>query len=479
MTDTVDSGSGVDKIATGIPGFDIIADGGLPRGRATLVAGTAGSAKTIFSAQFLAAGIRVRRGRRLRHVRGDARRHPPQHASFGWDIAAWEQSGKWAFVDASPEPGRAASVVGAVRPGRPARAHRARREARECQRASRSTPWARCSCASAIERCCAPSSIASRGAQARRDDRRVHERAHRGLRRHHAVRHRGVRRRQRAAAAQHPRGREAPAHDRDPQVPRRAAPARAKFRSRSRSEGVVVIPLSAQELTQRSIDRSHLVRQRRARRMCNGGFFRDSIVLVSGATGTGKTLLVTQFLAGGFTANERCLLFAFEESRDQLIRNALAWGVRLRADGARGPAPHRESVSARDADGGSPPPHGRDRREFQPQRVAVDSLSALERVFTLRAFREFVISLTSCSSSGDRRPVHVDDAIAAGRRVDHREAHLDAHRLDHPAALRRDVRRDAARHDGAQDARLRSTTSGSANSRSMERGCTSVSHSVA
>jgi circadian clock protein KaiC len=33
--------------------------------------------------------------------------------------------------------------------------------------------------------------------------------------------------------------------------------------------------------------------------------------------------------------------------------------------------------------------------EFGPSRVAVDSLSALERVFTLRSFREFVISMTS------------------------------------------------------------------------------------
>jgi circadian clock protein KaiC len=32
---------------------------------------------------------------------------------------------------------------------------------------------------------------------------------------------------------------------------------------------------------------------------------------------------------------------------------------------------------------------------FRPSRVAVDSLSALERVFTLRSFREFVISFTS------------------------------------------------------------------------------------
>jgi circadian clock protein KaiC len=33
--------------------------------------------------------------------------------------------------------------------------------------------------------------------------------------------------------------------------------------------------------------------------------------------------------------------------------------------------------------------------EFRPQRVALDSLSALERVGTIKAFREFVIGLTS------------------------------------------------------------------------------------
>jgi circadian clock protein KaiC len=116
---------------------------------------------------------------------------------------------------------------------------------------------------------------------------------------------------------------------------------------------------------------------------------------VSGATGTGKTLLVTHFLAGGFATNERCLLFAFEESRDQLIRNALAWGVdfaRMEREGLLrivNQYPHAmpmEDHLVRMGDIVA---------EFQPQRVAVDSLSALERVFTLRTFREFVITFTS------------------------------------------------------------------------------------
>lgn len=44
------------KSATGIKGFDEIAFGGLPRGRPTLVAGGAGSGKTLFGMEFLVRG---------------------------------------------------------------------------------------------------------------------------------------------------------------------------------------------------------------------------------------------------------------------------------------------------------------------------------------------------------------------------------------------------------------------------------------
>ena len=35
---------------------------------------------------------------------------------FGWDVAAWEQAGKWAFVDASPDQEGPAPVVGQFDP---------------------------------------------------------------------------------------------------------------------------------------------------------------------------------------------------------------------------------------------------------------------------------------------------------------------------------------------------------------------------
>lgn len=130
-------------------------------------------------------------------------------------------------------------------------------------------------------------------------------------------------------------------------------------------------------------------------RMCGGGFFRDSVTLVSGATGTGKTLLVTNFLAGGAAAGERALLVGYEESRGQLFRNARGWGVDFEAMEADG----RLKVVCIYPEAQNLPDHLLMIRElveeFNPDRIAIDSLSALERIAPETGFREFLISLTS------------------------------------------------------------------------------------
>ena len=91
-------------------------------------------------------------------------------------------------------------------------------------------------------------------------------------------------------------------------------------------KGIVVIPLSSNELKQKSSNIRVSAGNDRINEMCGGGYFRDSIVLVSGASGCGKTLMSAEFVAGGVENGERCVLFAFEESRDQLMRNATGWG---------------------------------------------------------------------------------------------------------------------------------------------------------
>ncbi len=57
-----------------------------------------------------------------------------------------------------------------------------------------------------------------------------------------------------------------------------------------------------------------------------GGLFKGSSTLVSAATGTGKTVLCLHFLVDGLQNNEPCLYAGFEESRDQIIRDAKGFG---------------------------------------------------------------------------------------------------------------------------------------------------------
>lgn len=59
------------------------------------------------------------------------------------------------------------------------------------------------------------------------------------------------------------------------------------------------------------------------------GFFRGASILVSGAAGTGKTSVAAQFAVAACARGERCLFFAFEESPSQLVRNMRSIGLDL------------------------------------------------------------------------------------------------------------------------------------------------------
>jgi circadian clock protein KaiC len=59
------------------------------------------------------------------------------------------------------------------------------------------------------------------------------------------------------------------------------------------------------------------------------GFYRGSTVLVSGTAGTGKTSLSSTFAEAACLRGERCLYFAFEESPRQIIRNMRSIGMDL------------------------------------------------------------------------------------------------------------------------------------------------------
>lgn len=386
----------IEKLPTGISGFDLIANGGIPAGRTTLVSGTAGSAKTVFAAQFLAEGIR-KYGEHgvfvtFEEPPSDIRRNME---SLGWDIPTWESEERWAFVDASPQPGEEVLFAGNYDLGALlARIENAVRRigAKRLSMDSLGAIFTQFADSAVVRRELfrVVSALKRMGVTAIMTGERTQE--------YGDIARYGV---EEFVADNVIILRNVLEDEK-----RRRTIEILKFRGTSHQkgefpftimsgEGMVVIPLSAIELKQRSSDIRVTSGNPELDRMCGGGFFRDSILLVSGATGTGKTLMTTEFMAGGVNRGERCLLFAFEESREQLFRNATGWGVdfdQMERDGLlRVVCEYPETAGLED--------HliamKKMIQEFRPNRVAVDSLSALERVSTIRGFREFVISLTS------------------------------------------------------------------------------------
>lgn len=59
------------------------------------------------------------------------------------------------------------------------------------------------------------------------------------------------------------------------------------------------------------------------------GYYRGSTILASGCAGTGKTTLAAAFTAAACERGERCLYIAFEEASSQIIRNMRSVGINL------------------------------------------------------------------------------------------------------------------------------------------------------
>ncbi len=90
----------VERVKTGIPGFDEIVYGGIPKRNVVLLSGGPGTGKTIFGQQYLWNGLQM--GEPGVYVALEE--HPVQvrinMRQFGWDIRSYEQQGYFAIVDA-------------------------------------------------------------------------------------------------------------------------------------------------------------------------------------------------------------------------------------------------------------------------------------------------------------------------------------------------------------------------------------------
>ena len=384
---------GVQKIRTLIEGFDDISHGGLPVGRTTLISGTSGTGKTLFASQFLYYGITQFDEPGIFVTFEESPADIIKNAlSFGWDLQRFIDEGKLFILDASPDP-EGQEVVGNFdlsalieRIQYAIRKYKARRVSidsvtavfqqyeaagvvrREIFRLVARLKQVGVTTIMTTERVDEYGPVARFGVEEFVSDNVVIVRnVLEGERRRRTVEVLKLR------GTTHMKG---------------------EYPFTITNQGINIFPLGAMRLTQRSSNVRVSSGVTTLDVMCGGGFFKDSIILATGVTGTGKTMLVSKFLQEACQRGDRAILFAYEESRAQLSRNAYSWGIDfedLEQKGllkiicaypeSTGLEDHLQIIKSEIA-------------EFKPSRIAIDSLSALARGVSNNAFRQFVISVT-------------------------------------------------------------------------------------
>src|SRR4051812_33578077 len=124
-----------------------------------------------------------------------------------------------------------------------------------------------------------------------------------------------------------------------------------------------------------------------------GGYFQGSSILISGTAGTAKTTIANYFVQETCRKKGRVLYFAFEESPNQLIRNMESVGIKLR--------PFIENGSLQ-IHSSRPTLHGLEMhlltlhklvRDFKPHTVIIDPISNLISVGTISEVRSMLVRI--------------------------------------------------------------------------------------
>ncbi len=95
-------------------------------------------------------------------------------------------------------------------------------------------------------------------------------------------------------------------------------------------DGISVLPITSVGLDHiASAERISSGIERLDMMMGGQGFFRGSSILLTGTAGTGKSSFAAHFVDAACSRGERCIYFAFEESPSQICRNMSSIGINL------------------------------------------------------------------------------------------------------------------------------------------------------
>src|SRR5262249_4291718 len=177
---------------------------------------------------------------------------------------------------------------------------------------------------------------------------------------------------------------------------RRSAHYKGEYPCTITPQGIAVFPIDSME-TARPV--SHVERFSSGvgglDEMTLGGWLRNSIIIVRGPTGSGKTMLSGLYARAGALRGERVVYYGFEEPRPILLRNfemiGLTMTPSINQGHLRGGCRYPESTSLEDL----LVSFRMELEEFSPSLIVLDSISSIEHASSEKGFRQFIIGVAS------------------------------------------------------------------------------------
>jgi circadian clock protein KaiC len=176
---------------------------------------------------------------------------------------------------------------------------------------------------------------------------------------------------------------------------RRSAHFKGEYPCTVTTRGVAVFPLDAKENPTTSNVERYSSGVEGLDAMTHGGWLRNSIIIVRGPTGSGKTMLAGLYARAGASRGERVVYYGFEETRPILLRNYREIGMSMdpfiESGNLKVLCRYPEATSLEDL--------LVDLRlgleELKPSLVVLDSISSIEHASSEKGFRQFMIGVAS------------------------------------------------------------------------------------
>jgi len=204
---------------------------------------------------------------------------------------------------------------------------------------------------------------------------------------------------------------------------RRSAHYKGEYPCTVTTRGLAVFPLDAKEYPATANVERYSSGVGGLDEMTHGGWLRNSIIIVRGPTGSGKTMLAGLFARAGASRGERVVYYGFEETRPILLRNFREIGMPMERFIESG----NLQVICRYPEATSLEDLLVDLRlgleELKPSLIVLDSISSIEHASSEKGFRQFIIGVASLLREHGRSAL-ITQTVMPGESASHTAPYL-------------------------------------------------------